>query len=320
MPNPNANSATLSGGGSTAVTGLAPPTPRVTAADLYPLRMQNLSDIEGKSTIGSYQFPADRGKYYMTLGFHKYERSMSDLMSIAKLDITDTITLPIPQQMVDTHNVNYAQEELGAVAGAATETVGNVGSALTGPGSVMTNLSQGTANMIAAGGNQFLQGLDAFFGSNISGIAKALTGLAPNQFLTVLLKGPQYKRHSFSWKMSPRNEIESESIRAIINLLNNSMAPGKSPLGGFFTFPKVVTISFMPNSNVLYRFKPCVIENLTVNYAPSGAPAFYRKTEAPDSIELKLDFMELEFWLSGDFTGTAINTSSLSRLTNTDRR
>lgn len=317
MPNPNANSATLAGGGSVAVPNAAAPGVRVTAADLYPMRMQNLNNIEESGTIGGLQFPADRGKYYMTLGLHDYSRSPSDLMGVivnmAKLNITNTITLPLPQQMVDSHSVNYDQEALGQGLGATTELGSNLMGAMAGN---MSNIGQALGGVLGAGGASFLEGVRNLTGINAAGLTQALAGVAPNQFLTILLKGPQYKKHSFTWKMSPRNEGESESIRSIIALLNNSMAPGmKAGTGNaFFSFPKIVTISFMPNSNVLYRFKPAVIENMTVNYAPSGAPAFYRRTEAPDTVEIKLDFLEVEYWLTGDFGGPALDTSGLSKI------
>lgn len=317
MANPNANPAALASGASTAVGGIKPPEVRVTAADLYPMRMQTLSNIEGNSAIGALQFPSDRAKYYMTLGLHDYSRSPSDLMGVivqamGKLNITNTITLPLPQQMIDSHSVNYAEEALGQGLGASTEGSTSLINAMAGN---MSNVTQGLAGILGAGASTFLQGIKDFTGLNAPALTQALAGVAPNQFLTILLKGPQYKKHSFTWKLSPRNEGESESIRRIIELLNNSMAPGMSAAGNaFFSFPKIVTLSFMPNSNVLYRFKPAVIENMTVNYAPSGAPAFYRRTEAPDTVEIKLDFLEVEYWLTGDFGGTALDTSGLSNL------
>ena len=309
VTNRNASIGALAGGGSTATNTAAVPQTKVTAADLYPLKMQNMSDIEGKSAFNNLQFPADRGKYYMTLGLNTYQRGGGNLMSVilGSLTTEGNIILPLPQQMVDSHSVNYEQQEIGQFTGAATETISGV------LGRSLTNIEQGSKNLVAAIGTAAGKAFDQLTGGNVTGAARALTGLAPNQFLTVLLKGPQYKKHSFTWKLSPRNPAESESIRYIIETLNNAMAPGISGGRGFFKFPKVVALSFMPNSNVLYRFKPCIIENMTVNYAPSGAPAFYRRTEAPDTVELKLDFMELEFWLAGDFGGNSINTSGMAR-------
>lgn len=151
---------------------------------------------------------------------------------------------------------------------------------------------------------------------------QAWSGYSPNQFFTILLKGPTYKRNEFIWKLSPNNPEEAMAINKIIRKLNNAMAPGfADSMGLLFSFPRVFTISIMPNSMYMFKFKPCVLENLTANYTGAGRNAFLRADpitsgieriplvtrkplNAPESIELRLRFMELEFWLTGDFRET----------------
>jgi hypothetical protein len=43
-----------------------------------------------------------------------------------------------------------------------------------------------------------------------------------------------------------------------------------------------------------------VLQSVVVNYTPSGAPALYSGTSAPDGVELTLNFTELEYWLGED--------------------
>lgn len=136
---------------------------------------------------------------------------------------------------------------------------------------------------------------------------QAWSGYSPNQFFTVLLKGPTFKRNEFIWKLSPNSPDEAMAINKIIRKLNNAMAPGLFAGGLMFSFPRVFTISIMPNSRYMFKFKPCVLENLTANYTGAGRNAFLRADSvtagrnAPEFIELRLRFMELEFWLTGDF-------------------
>lgn len=282
----------------------------ITRADLLPLQAQSqrLSSIETGGSIGRLQFPADRAKYYMTLDQSVFSRNTSNYLTGVNfaLESENKITLPMPQQMVDNHSVSYEQTEIGNFTGAAVE----AGiSALTGDAAgAFTNAFQTLAGGLASVISTALKNATGF---DTTLAARAATGLAPNQFLTVLLKGPQYKKYEFSWKLSPRNEAESESIRKIIALLNNSMAPGLTGGGAFFTFPKVFKVGFS-NEGVLYRFKPSVLENMTINYAPSGAPAFYSRTGAPDTVELRLQFLEIEFWLKDDpaWEGTPISTAT----------
>src|SRR5690606_8176912 len=100
-----------------------------------------------------------------------------------------------------------------------------------------------------------------------------------NQFFTVLLDGPKYKRHSLTWNLIPRNFAEADTIRRIIRLINNAMAPGLALAGGaLFSFPRVVRCAFFPNHRYLYRFKPAVITDFQINYTPMSQPSFYHQS------------------------------------------
>ncbi len=281
-------SQSLNTGASTAVATASPTPSKYTQEFFLQNVVQDLSSIEtSHNQVISLAFPSDTGKYYMTLGVSNLVRN-----NLFSLDInpTGSIRLPLPLQLVDNHAVNYEQKELGLPGAAASAAM----SALSGQGQSIGNILASIGGTIGKVG---LNALSSIIPANE--IAQVATGIAPNQFLTVLLKGPQYKKHEFTWKLSPRNDTESENIRKIIALLNESMAPGLAVNGAFFSFPKIFEIKLVPNERVLYKFLPAVIENMTVNYTPSGAPAFYHGTQAPDSVELRLSFLELEFWLSG---------------------
>jgi hypothetical protein len=90
------------------------------------------------------------------------------------------------------------------------------------------------------------------------------------------------------------------------------MLPGISKTASiFFTYPGIVRIFLNPTSKYLYKFKPCVVESFSVNYAPNG-PAFYRKTTAPAALSVSITFQEVELWTKNDFLSAPI--SSLSRV------
>ena len=58
----NITSATLASGGSTSVSRTRTNSRNITQADLFPMRTQNTSDIEGKNNgnVNFLQFPKDR--------------------------------------------------------------------------------------------------------------------------------------------------------------------------------------------------------------------------------------------------------------------
>lgn len=274
--------------------------------NLSPVKLQQINEKLDKNASASLlQYPVDRPKYYMIMNIRKYQRD--NLLRIADVTTEDTIILPIPQTLIDSNGVIYEEQEIGQLTGAGYNKLfgSNVKSKSDIEKQIQNNTGLGyLAQSVGA------QTLDAATGLNTSGLLAAMTGFSPNQFLTILLKGPEYKRHELSWVLSPRNEMEAERIRLICNKINNSKAPGITAGGLFFTFPKVFELGFMPNSQYLFKFKPAVLESFTVNYAPGGSPAFYKAKSAtngnnpPVGVEIRMRFLELEFWLTGDYTNS----------------
>lgn len=262
--------------------------------------------------VALLQYPTDLPKYYM--GFKIMSYSRNDLMSVAQTSTLNQICLPFPDQMVDTNQVAYDQVKFSATIGAAV----NAGFPIA---------KQAVNN--AAGGNPALQGitpeqskkfttgtleglgedaLKGVFGSDGIGVQGA-AGYSPNYFLTVVLSGPQYKRYSLSWTFAPRSPAESAALRQINRVFSDAQAPGMTQNQTLFTFPRVFQNYFAPNPGFLYQFKPSVLINYSVNYTPGGMPSMKQNNgdpilngwNAPTAMRVQADFLELEFWLRGDF-------------------
>jgi hypothetical protein len=158
-------------------------------------------------------------------------------------------------------------------------------------------------------------------GAAINGVAKAaeslvpgsasqglqLVGLAQNPFLTVLFKQPTFKRHQFSWKLTPNNFQESNTLRDIINVFKYNMLPAMAPSTGgtLLKYPNMVFIQLSPKEDYLYKFKPCVIESMSVNYASAGMPSFFKGSDAPTDVTLSINLLEIEYWLKEDIAGNS---------------
>ena len=286
-------SSSLSSGASIAAGSALVIPPTITRADLSPSR-PNTRPIEGTPGINGYRFPSEVGKYYMKIDINTYDRNFLNGVSRggfggggAIQTNTDTIVLPLPGNIVDNNTTAFSEDSMGDVGGAADAIVSAVGNAIAGPNSVIGGIAQ-------------------TFTKNAIKVGYAASGIAPNKFMTVVLQGPQYKKHSFTWKLYPKTAAESIELNIIINLLKKSMRTKLSGGNFFFEFPKVFKLSFSPNENFLYAFKPAVMESISVNYTPSGSPNFYGKTGAPDGITLTMNFWELEYWLSEDAQSNGI--------------
>jgi hypothetical protein len=254
----------------------------------FPVRVQKKPKEDSDFLkINSLTFPHDVGKYYLNIQISDYLRETrlygtADVRPGAVImNLKNNIVMPIPLQMIDHHHVTYSEEDLGLIKGGLTsQSSGNFWDG------VLSTLA-GTA--IRA--SDFLG-----FGP----ITQSQFGAAPNEFLTVLLKGPAYKQYQFSWRMAPKTPEESETIRSIIATLNQNMAP--KPGGAIWRYPSVFKVSISPNERFMYGFKPAVLEDLQANYTPDGVGAFKAGTGAPAAVELTLSFKEIEFWSPEDFS------------------
>jgi hypothetical protein len=187
--------------------------------------------------------------------------------------------------------------QLGQAAGAGISDVTNQFSTGKGP---IANFINSIGSTIGAVAGQLVD--------PVKNEAMARSGLTPNQMLTVMLQGPTYKEHSFSWKLYPRNAKESLTIRSIISKLKDSARPGTDVNRQFFEFPRLFNLSFHINGktftgendagNYFFAFKPAVLMGISVNYTPSGQPSLYKGIGAPDGVEITLNFKEVEYWLN----------------------
>jgi len=225
--------------------------------------------IGGQSRTPNFTFPTDLPKYHFTL----IENDWTPFSGTLKLDAM--YKLPLPTNLGAEHEVNYDTNFnylgfLGQVA----------------------QLFTGGAGTLAAGAGRAVG---------------AATGLSLNTFKTVTLSHPDFRTFQLGWKFSPKNFQEAQTIQKIIFALKKAMHP-KTELGKLvMVFPKIFTMYFTPNIKYLYKFKPCVLSSIKVDYnGGQPIPAFYKSPNEPsesptESVVVVMNFLELEYWIERDF-------------------
>ena len=220
-------------------------------------------------------------------------------------NFTGSIVLPVPagSDMNDRQDVEYSQHKFGP----------GWGTAIPASSAAIQSFLAGTAALPSTDeiGGLAQQGGAALGASALNNPigagGLATVGMAVNQFQTVLLDGPTYKRYTFSFRMAPHNAQESTLIRDIIVRLRKAAAPALGAYGVFWNFPEIVQCAYIPQlDNVtqtyMYPFKPAVLTSVAVNYAPNGeVGAFYKGTTAPEALIISLSFLELEFWIRQNY-------------------
>jgi hypothetical protein len=242
-------------------------------------------------------FPDDlfrtTGTPYMSMQFSAYRRR--SIYEQPSYNSQMKIALPIPDGLIEQTSVSYDKASLGSVAGSVVETVSQ------GMPTSFRDLGTQLGTVAAGAGASAIQNL-ATAAPNALNALSAISGITANPFQTVLFKSPEFRSHVFRWKFAPETEDETARLRDLINIFKYHSLPGISAASGvFFSYPEILEINFRPTDEFLYKFKPCVVESITVNFTPGNGPSFYRSTNGPTGIQVELRVQEIEIWTKADY-------------------
>lgn len=242
-------------------------------------------------------YPA-RMDHYAMFTFIKYERGFA--LETPKDTHTFVAILPVPSNLNDQFDVDYATPSLGPVAGAiAGSTIkgmrqAHVGGASPSGGDIAVDAA--TVGVLTGAGALGKAAGEAVgsstLGDNAKMLAGASMGVAPNPYLAVLFQNMGLRQHQFSYRFAPHSAAELATIKEIIKQFKVRMLPGMtSGTDMLFTYPDLCDISFSKGTLPDYKIKRCVLKSLSVNYGPNG-PSFF-KTGDPTVVEINLTFMEV---------------------------
>lgn len=277
----------------------------------YPKERIDESDDYMKIDIVNYRPPGFGAKEGFRL--KSSDDPDSDLTKSVKNPVA-SIFLPIPRQIQDGRTVEWGEDKMNSLAGAAGGAVagalggGNpiesiVNSIVKGAGNLKDAASSGNAQGAIAGGFG-AQAVNSLLGQeNIDPFAAVArqTGSVLNQNQELLFRGVSLRSHSFSWTLTPRYDGEAEEVKQIIRILKSSMSAKKqgavadSGKGIFIQSPDVYQLTYFSGKNphpFLNSFKICALTSITVDYTATGAYATYADG-TPIQISLGLSFQEL---------------------------
>ena len=231
-----------------------------------------------------------------------------------------TIFLPIPSNIQDQNSVSYQGSSLNNITGAAVEGVQNImegaeNAFIDTPLETLTEMKKTITGEVKntfsqAGGLRVITDLITkslasqavgVFGGNVT-VDQLLArgeGVVFNPNMELLFNGPSLRQFAFSFKMTPRSQLESIEVKKIIRTFKSNMAPQVTKEGNgnlFLKTPNVFELSYKQGNNehqFLNKFKQCFLENVSVNYTGEGTYATYGDG-TPISIIMNLQFKELE--------------------------
>jgi len=278
-----------------------------------------------------------------------------------------SITLPMPASLTTGYKVDYDDAKISSIGElaatmasmarggnteAAAQAIGQGINQIYQSGTNSTGIPSGARNI----GNEILRQLQQATqtlppGIGAAGVASVaagslgninagttaalanLVGVARNAHKVVLFEGVDFRTHTFSYRLSPRNSREARSIEAIIKAFKYYMSPryglGETPgaarglltgLGfqetgeaagnisteagrtsrAFFEYPDVFTIEFQGSAKQsLFTIGESVLKSFTINYHPMNYPAYVRSLNSPNvsspaEIDINLIFQETD--------------------------
>jgi hypothetical protein len=230
---------------------------------------------------------------------------VSSLGGLANMKSSMTISggsvfLPMPSNLSTDYNPDYTTPDLGPAAGMALKPFDR---AIYGNKDIPRDTSAGVLATGVAGGIG-VQSLQTLAGRAPGGEVafkaglKVATGAAVNPHKIVLFTGVNFREHTFSWRLSPKNRQESDTIRNIIDFFKFYSHPEYLASGLFFKYPEFFNIRFH-HPDYLFTIRPSVCKDVKINYHTQGYPAYVRNADgsgapAPAEIELTLTFLETE--------------------------
>ena len=215
-------------------------------------------------------------------------------------DILSSIFLPIPSGIQDDNRVGWNKDEADPVklamadfakqsitqgVSGAKKSVGNLQESLKGPG-VQSAIADTVVRNLT--------------GINVLGRTQ---GAVINSNIELLFSGPELRTFTFTFKLSPRSDLEAKEIQKIIRTLKQGMSAKKAADFLFVKSPHTFFLGYYKGAELqpyMNKFKECALTSMSVQYAPDGPFATYTDGSMT-SYGMSLTFQELEPVFDNDY-------------------
>lgn len=257
---------------------------------------------EALALAGTFKYPSSLGnssKFPYTV-FMPYKRpsGLAGFTSIAQgaalYDRTPApdfaVALPTPASAMKTqYQATYDTIEVGQAIGMALQGAAAAGNAKTGEeffNSIATNVGDALKSVPTA----LAKTAAAAFGGSAQAV-DIFTGTADNPYTENVFKNVAFRTHSFSYTFMPKNEVESQTLDAIIRVFKFAMLPTPGLLG-YFEFPYEFQI-LHSNQDKTFLLMPSVLETFDVDFGGGTDTMKSFNSRYPAKISLSMTFKEM---------------------------
>jgi hypothetical protein len=141
------------------------------------------------------------------------------------------------------------------------------------------------------------------------GLLSRTVGGAINNNVELLFNGPTLRSFTFTFRLTPREKKEAESIKKMIRMFKTEMHPSLSPAELFLLAPNIFKLKYMAKGSgedkyhpYLNRIKMCALKDFSVSYTPDGSYMTYAENSSMTAYELSMTFAEISPIYKQDYT------------------
>ena len=223
-----------------------------------------------------------------------------------------SVTLPIPSQLADTNAVGWNQSSFNdlqmAGIGAASRVMNSGGDVAQVVQDVVKNGLDSLGNQTQAG----KQAVQAFLLGGLPGINKStneilgrMNGQMLNPNLELIFNGPTLREFQYSFRLTPRSDLESRMVRSIIRFFKQGMSVKETTTNMFLSSPNVFQPRFYNKQGSQHTFintiKKCACTSFTVNYVPDNT-YMTLPNSSMTAYDISMSFTELDPIVDMDYS------------------
>ena len=221
-----------------------------------------------------------------------------------------SVTLPIPSQLVDANTVSWNNSSMNDLQMAGIRAGGSImnsGAPIQAAQKIiddgLTSLENNTGTA-----KQFIQNLilGQLPGINQSPneILGRFQGQIINPNLELIFGGPTLRQFQYSFRLTPRNNRETQVVRSIIRFFKQGMSIKENPTNFFLSAPNVFQPRFYNKNGLQHTFintiKKCACTSFTVNYVPDNT-FMTLPNSSMTAYEISMGFQELDPIIDQDY-------------------
>jgi hypothetical protein len=175
-----------------------------------------------------------------------------------------------------------------------------------GAGAAMTAINALLDQSVGSMSRDIMYLLRSYLPSGVSQVTDRVLGSTVNPKASLAFEGVELKQHSFSWTLIPKNETDSEIIRAIIETVKKNSLPTYQTFAGtnfkaYLKYPSIVDIYLLGvNPAYFLKFKSAMIRSVHVEYGSTGIVSIV-KGGKPGNVSLSIDLVELDIHTAEDY-------------------